>query len=402
LAAIYGNYENLIGIVNDGSFGLSKKALEDYGQLQKSYEEDFQFAQNLALKAADPDSYFMHTICASKERLITLDDLTNACEYAPLRSEDRRLVQFIITHYELIANAHGDRYFFAKHEISIDDMRDYENKVPLANKYKTVASVNSILRRTNESQNSSNGSLFSDRLDPLKSVTPDALKEGRIGDRYFEAAVASVAKMNPSSIKDMIEDNRDGTYTVTFPGAKNEPITVLAPTEAECGLYNSGSPHGVWAMVLEKAHGLYTQQHLWRRNNLENRGGHGVIEGGSGAGFNNGLSLLTGNAAEMHILALEDREDLRNCLNEALNSPRRRSVITFTGPDKPGFRGTADNSSRGVHSILGFDPYSAGGGTITIRNPWGYDENGRAGTINISFDQYANNFCGFFSESCHP
>ena len=40
--------------------------------------------------------------------------------------------------------------------------------------------------------------------------------QGQIGDCYFPAAVAAIAKDNPHVIEDMIEDHGDGTYTVTF------------------------------------------------------------------------------------------------------------------------------------------------------------------------------------------
>ena len=40
--------------------------------------------------------------------------------------------------------------------------------------------------------------------------------QGQIGDCYFPAAVAAIAKDNPNVIEDMIQDNGDGTYTVTF------------------------------------------------------------------------------------------------------------------------------------------------------------------------------------------
>ncbi len=47
--------------------------------------------------------------------------------------------------------------------------------------------------------------------------------------------LAAVAQMTPEIIKKMIVDNKDGTYTVTFPGNKDEPITISAPTETERG-----------------------------------------------------------------------------------------------------------------------------------------------------------------------
>ena len=45
----------------------------------------------------------------------------------------------------------------------------------------------------------------------------DVVQSG-LADCYFMGSVAAVAKTNPDAIRDMITDNRDGTYTVHFGG----------------------------------------------------------------------------------------------------------------------------------------------------------------------------------------
>ena len=44
----------------------------------------------------------------------------------------------------------------------------------------------------------------------------DDVQQGQIGDCYFPAAMAAIAKHNPDAISNLIKDNGDGTYTVTF------------------------------------------------------------------------------------------------------------------------------------------------------------------------------------------
>ncbi|MDP1822958.1 MAG: C2 family cysteine protease [Archangium sp.] len=44
----------------------------------------------------------------------------------------------------------------------------------------------------------------------------DDVQQGQIGDCYFPAAMAAIAKHNPDAITNLIKDNGDGTYTVTF------------------------------------------------------------------------------------------------------------------------------------------------------------------------------------------
>ena len=405
LAAMYGQFDKL-ATGNDALDnseileGLSKKDLQDYGKTERLYAQETDLANRLARKAANPENSLVRGLGLQNGQFITQNRLLDIDNNEAMRAEDRELVEYMISHFDLIANAHGDRYTWAKHGISLDDMTDYSAKVWNAERFQVVNGVNYIIERTNKSQNRSSDELFADKQNPLASITPDAIKQGTIGDCYFEAAVASVAHRNPQSIRDMIHDNCDGTYTVTFPGAPAEPATVTSPTEAERGLYNNGSPAGTWASVLEKANGLYAQQHFWRRNVLGNfSGGESPSEGGDGGGLGNGLSLLTGSEVSMHLLAIEKRESLRSCLNETINAKTPKSVITFTGPDLPLMRTTPGNFARShVYTILAFDPEGDNGGTLTIRNPWGQDESGPRGTVKVSFDEYRANFCGFFAE----
>jgi hypothetical protein len=71
-----------------------------------------------------------------------------------------------------------------------------------------------------------------------------------------------VAKTHPEKIRDAIKDNHNGTYTVSFPGAKGEKFTVDAPTQSELGLYNGGTKYGTWAAIMESAFGKYRAKEL--------------------------------------------------------------------------------------------------------------------------------------------
>lgn len=399
LAAIYGQYDKLA--INDEELGiLTKKDLQDYGALEAQYRKECEMSTKIAARASAPDEGFVRSLGLNSGAFITRGELRNVEQNTPMRLADRELVSWMLGHFDSIANAHGDRYSWATHGINVDDLLDYSGKVRHNEQYKVVNEINFLLRRTNDSQNTCCDKLFADMSNPLPSITPDAIKQGVIGDCYFEAAVASVAHFKPETIVKMIALNIDGSYTVRFPGARDEPLKVSAPTEAERGLYNNGSPCGTWASVLEKANGLYAQQHFWRRNPFGNLfGGDTPAEGGDGGGLGNGLALMTGSDVDMHLLALEDSKSLRNCLNLAINCGPNKSVITFTGPDMPLMRDTPNHFARShVYTILAFDPNGPDGGTLTIRNPWGHQERTTAGTIDISFEQYRANFCGFFSE----
>lgn len=74
----------------------------------------------------------------------------------------------------------------------------------------------------------------------MDSITPDAIDQRTVGDCWFLSSVGAMASTpeGKESIKNMIEDNGDGTYTVTFP---DDPVTVDEPTQAELA---HGAAHG--------------------------------------------------------------------------------------------------------------------------------------------------------------
>ncbi|MBX9693905.1 MAG: hypothetical protein K2Z81_16075, partial [Cyanobacteria bacterium] len=73
----------------------------------------------------------------------------------------------------------------------------------------------------------------------------DRIAQGVDGTCFFMASLASLQATNPSIMQDMIRDNRNGTYTVTFPGDSRNPITVNAPTRAEMANWGNGLNAGI-------------------------------------------------------------------------------------------------------------------------------------------------------------
>lgn len=117
-----------------------------------------------------------------------------------------------------------------------------------------------MIARTADAE-SANHDLYA-TANPLDSIKEGAINQGVEGDCYFLSALAATAKNDPQAIADAIKDNHDGTYTVTFPGAKDTPVTVKAPTAMEMAIFNSpGNNNGVWATVMEKAFGQLAIDH---------------------------------------------------------------------------------------------------------------------------------------------
>jgi len=115
------------------------------------------------------------------------------------------------------------------------------------------------------------GPLFTD------GAKPEDVKQGQIGNCYFPAAMAALAKSDPDAIQRMIKSNGDGTYTVTFKEMdyatgrfKNVDVKVdgdLYVRSYGAPLYGSSNGDGsaermeLWYPLIEKAyaawHGSY-------------------------------------------------------------------------------------------------------------------------------------------------
>jgi hypothetical protein len=256
-----------------------------------------------------------------------------------------------------------------------------------------VNSINGVTYRvaTAAEQFSDATSLYTTQ-NPLDSINPSAIIQGFTGDCYFEAPLAAVAATNPQLIENAIKDNHNGTYTVTFPGDPTHPVTVAAPTEAEMGLYNGGSPNGEWATVMEKAFGQYLENNnlldkLFGSNNPEETAGGGGLA-------STAMQLLTGKEASTDMLLFHSQADVASQLEAAFSKNPPAAVSAGIGNLWFGLFG--DNTENGFptdheYTILGYNPNGPDGGTITIRNPWGQGD-GTSGLTQISLDQFMKNF----------
>lgn len=211
--------------------------------------------------------------------------------------------------------------------------------------------------------------LFGDKTDPLKSIRPDAVKQGVLGDCYFLSALASLAQIQPEAINKMIQDNKDGTYTVTFPYTPKEKITVSKPTNQEILTYARGGEHGIWPAVMEKAYGAWINNSVWRRNffssNSPDKDTQESTDGGSL--FHHGLTVLTGSLPT-HLFLLKDTkvDDIDTALTNSFKNKRAVTAVTglrSTDPFLP---------TKHEYSVLDYDSKAK---IVTVRNPWGHFEN---------------------------
>jgi Ca2+-binding EF-hand superfamily protein len=239
-----------------------------------------------------------------------------------------------------------------------------------------------------QSASQANRNLYADATNPLKSIQLEAIKQGKVGDCVFLSALASLIVVRPQLIVDIIKDNGNGTFTVTFPGAPDEPVIQEAPTTSELAVFARGSEFGIWAPILEKAYGFY----IGRTNKSsaiiatensnraeENLKCFKILTGRQGRWeftkdfFNIGFGMCRRSVSDADCRAL-----LENCFRE------KRALVAgaFTGADAEG--GTPVIVPGHAYSIIGWDRNTD---EVEVRNPWGIIPRDRSTRADIMFLQ---------------
>ena len=331
---------------------------------------------------------------------ISKSELDVAMVNPAFKGEDAQLIGALKRHREALQQLSDDEWGPENDGITRKDIEEFSKLLSKSNKSDSetnlVGDIDRDLYRSGQSLESANHELFADKANPVASVSPEAVKQGRIGDCYLMAAMAAVAstREGKQSIVNMIKKNADGTYTVTFPGAADKPVTVAAPTDAELGLYAQGSPYGTWPAVLEKAYGKYCNE-----NNVDP---HDGIRRGAISAV--GLTLLTGRDVDTDLLVLTSKEETHRKLSEAMW--HGRPVTAATRAEIGKLFGLADGLTDGagipaghLYTIESYDPATK---CVTIRNPWGFGEpmnaDGTAkdgkddGVFTMTLDEFYANF----------
>lgn len=237
-----GQFRNLsddeFGIENDG---ITVKDLKEFDRLQAEMTEKEVTPSHLqALQRAAG-------IIGPLERPfsnLTTNEVLSLTTAPWLRREDKNAVAAAIAE-------------FSDAKISSD--RIEERVSDLKNTYELPLSIQETLRSINERLYTRCSSLYVDRANPQESIKKMASVHSSV---EFLKAISSVATNSPHLIANMIAVNSNGTYTVTFPGAKDEPVTIAPPTDAELGSFSSPTQFGMWLPIVEKAYVKYCKRHV--------------------------------------------------------------------------------------------------------------------------------------------
>jgi len=226
-------------------------------------------------------------------------------------------------------------------------------------------------------------------------IHPSDVSQGHLGDCYLMASVAVLAQQNPEQLKRLIRDNGDGTYTITFYEKKGVfglfggqyekvEITVTADFPQEDGQpiyagYGDQTSEGkeTWVMLLEKG---YAQ---WK-------GGYEVI--GKGGFPHNAMEALTGIDSIDYKPGSISIQDLENRYNSGsaitLGSLTDYELFGLDIPDATNFNPLYQNDTLVSNHAYYVSDVNVNEGTITIRNPWGWEHE----EIVLTYDEFKTAF----------
>lgn len=235
---------------------------------------------------------------------------------------------------------------------------------------------------------------FADKDDPLKSISSDAINQGRVGNCYFLSTLATLADNRPEAIRDMIEDTGNGVFKVTFPGDRENPVYVSTPSDINISQFNRANAKGIWPNILEKAFG----KHEAGVRDLNQENIPNAIGADAGGDAADAMALLTGNDS--------DTQDLKTLYEINKDNPAyvQRSINMLTENLDEGRllvagTGKSDNKFNipPTHAITLQSHYEQDGKTyFVMRDPWG-DQSRVKGNKNGVFALEAKDFFESFS-----
>jgi hypothetical protein len=341
----------------------------------------------------------------NKDKVLQADELDWAVLDDTLDSEHAQIVAMLKANYEEIKALHKEGWFTKHNGITMADMLVFEEmliaeKSELDEKRAKLLEMAESIRRRTRAAAHVEDHLFRHEQNPLLSIKPDAVRQGLVGDCYFLASLASVAASNPETIRRIIKENDDRTFTVTFPGDRENPVTVDAPTLVEKALYAQASGYGIWPCVLEKAYGEFLARNSRHRKIVS-------AENADGGGYAfEVLDILTGQFGQFDYVPYLKDEEL--CLKLTASFRERRAVCAGTYPEQTRFMGDSGIAAQHAFSVIEWHRENE---HITLRNPWGSNSELQFETIRahpdsgifiLSLPQFRLYFRGIYYEIWTP
>lgn len=232
------------------------------------------------------------------------------------------------------------------------------------------------------------------------SVHPNDIQQQGLGDCYLMASMATIADQNPNLLQNAIKDNGDGTYTVTLYkkqggflgiGGEYKPVEITVTGEFPNGQYYSKN-EDKW--IDYSVHAGVGDQELWPRL-IEKA--YGQMESGS-ENLNDQYKTLVGGFPEHALTALtgiptQTYSPDKFTVQELAELHNNGNAITLTSKTDWGpFTDNYYNNDTLVRShVYWIDSVNESAGTVTIRNPWGYNNQDK-NLIIMPIDELGDNF----------
>lgn len=226
------------------------------------------------------------------------------------------------------------------------------------------------------------------------------VKQGSLGNCYFCAAASAVAHVHPEVIENMMQDNGDGTYTVTFQvetppnSGSYEPQSVTVDGELYVShgtntTYGGSTTHTgdtenmeMWFPILEKA---FSQLNNGSYQNIESGWSHKTM-----------MMFMGSKVNDEHFLPNKNLDDMFSSLMEAQDNGWPASAVTYTKTSAEGSRYAGSRIyADHAYSVLGAKEEN-GQRYVQLRNPWGSSEPGNDGNDDGIFWLELEQFPHFF------
>ncbi len=211
------------------------------------------------------------------------------------------------------------------------------------------------------------------------------VQQGAAGDCYFVAALASIVEHNPEMLENMITDNQNGTYTVSFGGdlgdvTVDDDFAVYQNGNTVYAGTDSGAGTELWVAIIEKAF-------------AQANGSYEAIESGNAAVA---IGQITGQTSftSSHPSNFQPADLQASLANNQ----------SITASSLSSNNGKKEETAFGIvtsHAYVVTDVQQNANGkwVVTVYNPWGNDGRGSVaitgaddGFIEMSYEEFSANF----------
>jgi hypothetical protein len=235
---------------------------------------------------------------------------------------------------------------------------------------------------------------------------PDDIHQGAAGDCYLLSTLASLAETHPEVLQQLVKDNKDGTYTVTF--YKRDPKThayVKSPVTVDGELYvtkYAGTPPQqmltydnpvppswgpkvstpkLWASLVEKAYAQFKG------------GSYDAI--GHGGWPHNAMADLLGRPSKSFSTLNTPQSTVWANLKAAVDAKLPICASTSIDPKKQAVYTNSGLVGSHAYTVTGYE-VKGGIHYVKLRNPWGNTEPGNDGKDDGNFEIRLTSFMKYY------